>query len=109
MAHIMLNNRATTLIKSIREFGACPVCYLPVMIFRVAKAMKRGELNWLTVKITYDRCWITRAEYPKPEFEGATSLLLLSAEQGCHCCALGETKNAVNVPHLRDSMFKVCV
>uniref|UniRef100_J3NE76 Uncharacterized protein n=1 Tax=Oryza brachyantha TaxID=4533 RepID=J3NE76_ORYBR len=57
MAHIMLNNGATTLIESIRKFSACHVCYLPIVTFTVAKAMKRGEPNYLTVETT-NWCWI---------------------------------------------------
>jgi hypothetical protein len=108
MPHVMLNDGALVLLKHASQFGACPARNLSVMTFTAAKAMERGKPDWLTVQIA-DRCWISRAEHPKPELRRTASLLLPSAQQGSHCCTLGKAKNAVEVPILSYCAFKVCV
>lgn len=106
VAHVMLNYRATILLKETSKSNACPVCYLPVIAFTIAKTMKRGKLDRFTVKIAH-WCWIARAEHPKPELRSAIGLLLLPAEQGSHGCALREAQDSIKAPHLRDCAFKV--
>jgi hypothetical protein len=89
VAHIMLDDRAAILLKQTSKLGASPVRYLPVMAFTVAKTVERGELDRFAIKIAH-RCWIPRAEHPKPELRSTTGLLLVPAEQCGHGSALRE-------------------